>query len=217
MTTTKTTPKTTAKTIFASSRMAVLAVAVTSATLLGACAPLLIGGAMVGTALSVSDRRTSGAQLEDQAIELKAMSRLRETVPAEANVSITSYNRTVLLTGEAPTEAARAAAEQIVVGIENVRATVNELAVMGSTSVSARGNDSILSSKVKAAFVDAKDLQANTIKVVTERGTVYLMGRVTEREANRAAELARATSGVGKVVKVFEILSEAELNALQAR
>jgi len=217
MTTTKTTPKTTAKTIFASSRMAVLAVAVTSATLLGACAPLLIGGAMVGTALSVSDRRTSGAQLEDQAIELKAMSRLRETVPAEANVSITSYNRTVLLTGEAPTEAARAAAEQTVVGIENVRATVNELAVMGSTSVSARGNDSILSSKVKAAFVDAKDLQANTIKVVTERGTVYLMGRVTEREANRAAELARATSGVGKVVKVFEILSEAELNALQAR
>ncbi len=212
-----TTTKTTHKTIFATSRMALLAAAVTTTTLLGACAPLLIGGAMVGTALSVTDRRTGGAQIEDQAIELKAMSRLRETVPAEANVSVTSYNRTVLLTGEAPTEAARATAEQTVAGIENVRATVNELAVMGSTSVSARGNDSILSSKVKAAFVDAKDLQANSIKVVTERGTVYLMGRLTEREANRAAELARGTSGVGKVVKVFEILSEAELTALQPK
>ncbi len=207
----------TPKTIFATSRMAVLAAAVTTTTLLGACAPLIIGGAMVGTALSVTDRRTGGAQVEDQAIELKALSRLREAVPAEANVSVTSYNRTVLITGEAPTEAARAAAEQAVSRIENVRATVNELAVMGSTSLSARSNDAILSSKVKAAFVDAKDLQANAIKVVAERGTIFLMGRVTEREANRATELARATSGVGKVVKVFEILSEADLAALQPR
>ncbi|MES2718193.1 MAG: BON domain-containing protein [Pseudomonadota bacterium] len=207
----------TSKTIFATSRMAVLAAAVTTTTLLGACAPLIIGGAMVGTALSVTDRRTGGAQVEDQAIELKALSRLREAVPAEANVSVTSYNRTVLITGEAPTEAAKAAAEQAVSRIENVRATVNELAVMGSTSLSARSNDAILSSKVKAAFVDAKDLQANAIKVVAERGTIFLMGRVTEREANRATELARATSGVGKVVKVFEILSEADLAALQPR
>jgi osmotically-inducible protein OsmY len=205
----------TSKTILATSRMALLAAAVTSATLLGACAPLIIGGAMVGTALSVTDRRTSGAQVEDQAIELKAVARLRETVPAEANVSVTSYNRTALITGEAPTEAARTAAEQAVARIDNVRATVNELAVMGSTSVSARSNDSILTSKVKAAFVDARDLQANALKVVTERGTVYLMGRVTEREANRAAEVARATSGVGKVVKVFETLTEAELAAMQ--
>lgn len=198
-------------------RMALLAAAVTSTTLLGACAPLIIGGAMVGTALSVTDRRTGGAQVEDQAIELKAVARLREAVPAEANVSVTSYNRTALITGEAPTEAARTAAEQAVARIENVRATVNELAVMGSTSVSARSNDSILTSKVKAAFIDAKDLQANAVKVITERGTVYLMGRVTEREANRAAEVARATSGVGKVVKVFEVISEAELAALQAK
>ncbi len=200
-----------------SRRLALLAAALAAATLLGACAPLIVGGAMVGTALSVTDRRTSGAQVEDQAIELKALARLRETVPAEANVSVTSYNRTVLLTGEAPTEAARTADEQAVARIDNVRATVNELAVMGSTSVSARSNDGILTSKVKAAFVDAKDLQANAVKVVTERGTVYLMGRVTERESNRAAEIARATSGVGKVVKVFEIISEAELAALQAK
>ena len=202
---------------FRTTRMALLAAAVTSATLLGACAPLIIGGAMVGTALSVTDRRTSGAQVEDQAIELKAVARLRETVPAEANVSVTSYNRTVLLTGEAPTEAARAAAELAVARIDNVRATVNELAVMGSTSVSARSNDSILTSKVKGALVDAKDVQASAVKVVTERGTVYLMGRVTEREANRAAEVARGTSGVGRVVKVFEIISDAELAALQPK
>jgi osmotically-inducible protein OsmY len=209
---------TTSHTMTARSRLVrstLLAVAVSASTLLGACAPLIIGGAMVGTALSVTDRRTSGAQVEDQAIELKAVSRLREAVPAEANVNVTSYNRTVLITGEVPTEAARAAAEQAVARIDNVRATVNELAVMGSTSVSARSNDSILTSKVKAAFVDARDLQANALKVVTERGTVYLMGRVTEREANRAAEVARATSGVGKVVKVFETLTEAELAAMQ--
>jgi osmotically-inducible protein OsmY len=207
----------TTKTIFAASRMAVLAAAVTTTTLLGACAPLLIGGAMVGTALSVSDRRTSGAQLEDQAIELKSINRVREAAGSEANVSVTSYNRTVLLTGEVPSEAARVAVEQVVARIENVRATVNELAVMGTTTLSARSNDAILSSKVKAAFVDAKDLQANSIKVVAERGTIYLMGRVTEREANRAADLARSTSGVGKVVKVFETITEAELAALQPK
>jgi len=207
----------TSKTIFATSRMAVLAAAVSAATLLGACAPLLVGGAMVGTALSVTDRRTSGAQLEDQSIELKAINRVREAAGSDANVSVTSYNRTVLITGEVPTEAARVATEQAVARIENVRGTVNELAVMGSTTLAARSNDAILGSKVKAAFVDANDLQANAFKVVAERGTIYLMGRVTEREANRATELARATSGVGKVVKVFEILSEAELAALQSR
>lgn len=206
------TPK---NTIYAASRMAVLAAAVTTATLLGACAPLLIGGAMVGTALSVTDRRTSGAQLEDQAIELKAINRVREAAGSGSNVNVTSYNRSVLLTGEVASDAARAAVEQTVARIENVRATVNELAVMGTTTLSARSNDAILSSKVKAAFVDAKDLQANAVKVVAERGTIYLMGRVTEREANRATELARATSGVGKVVRVFEMLSEAELAALQ--
>jgi osmotically-inducible protein OsmY len=207
----------TSKTILATSRMAVLAAAVSTAALLGACAPLIVGGAMVGTALSVTDRRTSGAQLEDQSIELKAINRVREAAGSEANVSVTSYNRTVLITGEVPTEAARLATEQAVARIENVRGTVNELAVMGSTTLAARSNDAILSSKVKAAFVDAKDLQANAFKVVAERGTIFLMGRVTEREANRATELARATSGVGKVVKVFEILTEAELAALQSK
>jgi osmotically-inducible protein OsmY len=120
----------------------------------------------------------------------------------------------VLLTGEVANEADRSAIEQTISRIENVRSIVNELAVMGSASLTARSNDTILTSKVKATYIDAKDLQANAIKVVTERGTVYLMGRVTEREATRASELARGVSGVQKVVKVFDILTEAELAAL---
>ena len=204
----------TSKTIFATSRMAVLAAAVSAATLLGACAPLLVGGAMVGTALSVTDRRTGGAQLEDQAIELKAINRVREAAGSGANANVTSYNRTVLITGEVPSEAARTATEQAVSRIENVRATVNELAVMGTTTLSARSNDAILSSKVKAALVDAKDLQANAVKVVTERGIVYLMGRVTSREAKRASDIVRSMSGVAKVVRVFDEISEEELKRL---
>jgi osmotically-inducible protein OsmY len=152
--------------------------------------------------------------IEDQAIELKAANRIREAVGERGHVNATSYNRVVLLTGEVASEADRSAIEQTVTRIENVRSTVNELAVMGSTSLTARSNDAILTSKVKASYLDAKDLHANTLKVVTERGTVFLMGRVTEREATRAAELARGVSGVQKVVRVFEILTEAELAEL---
>lgn len=181
---------------------------------LGGCAALLVGGAAVGTALVVSDRRTSGVQLEDQSIELKAMNRIREAVGDRGHINATSYNRTVLLSGEVASEADRTAIEQSIAKIDNLRSTVNELAVMGSTSLTARSNDAVLTSKVKASYVDAKDLQSNAVKVVTERGTVFLMGRVTEREATRAADLARGVSGVQKVVRVFEILTEAELAAL---
>ena len=184
-----------------------------AAATLGGCAALLVGGA-VGTALVASDRRTSGVQLEDQSIELKAVTRIREAVGERGHVSAVSYNRMALLTGEVATEEDRTAIEQTVSRIENVRSVVNELAVMGASSFTARSNDTILTSKVKATYVDAKDLHANTIKVITERGTVYLMGRVTEREATRSSELARGVSGVQKVVKVFEILTEAELAAL---
>ncbi len=187
-------------------------VALASLTL-GGCAALLVGGA-VGTALVVSDRRTSGVQFEDQAIELKAVNRIREAVGERGHINAVSYNRTVLLTGEVASEADRSAIEQTVAKIENVRSTLNELAVMGSSSLTARSNDTILTSKVKASFVDAKDLHANTLKVVTERATVYLMGRVTEREATRATDLARGVSGVQKVVRVFDILTEAELAEL---
>ena len=198
-------------------RFTLLAAALAASALMGACAPVIVGGAMLGTALSVTDRRTTGAQLEDEGIELKAINRLREAVGERGHISTTSYNRTVLITGEVPTDADRVAAEQAINRIDNVRATVNELAVMGNASLTARSNDAILSSKVKASFIDAKDLQANAFKVVAERGTIYLLGRVTEREAGRATEIARSVGGVGKVVRVFEILSETELAQLQAR
>jgi osmotically-inducible protein OsmY len=198
-------------------RCTLLAAALAASMLMGACAPVIVGGAMLGTALAVTDRRTTGAQLEDEGIELKAINRLREAVGERGHINTTSYNRTVLITGEVPTDADRAAAEQAINRIENVRATVNELAVMGNASLTARSNDAILTSKVKASFIDAKDLQANAFKVVAERGTVFLMGRVTEREAGRATEIARGVSGVGKVVRVFEMLSETELAQLQAR
>jgi osmotically-inducible protein OsmY len=198
-------------------RLVALAAALAATTLLGACAPLIVGGAMAGTALMVSDRRTSGTQVEDQTIELKALTRVRETIGDRGHVVTTSYNRLVLLTGEVPTEADKSAVEQAIAKIENVRTIVNELAVMGSSSLTSRSNDAILTSKVKASFVDAKDLFANAFKVVTERGTVHLMGRVTEREATRATDIARGVSGVQKVVRVLEVITEAELAETQPK
>ena len=178
---------------------------------------LLVGGAVMGTSLMVTDRRTSGTQLEDQSIELKAMTRTREAVGERGHVNATSYNRTLLLTGEVAADTDKVAVEQAVAKIEGVRTVVNELVVAGSSSLAARSNDAILTSKVKASFIDAKDVFANAIKVISERGTVYLMGRVTEREANRASDIARAVSGVQKVVRVFEVITEAELAELQPK
>jgi osmotically-inducible protein OsmY len=191
----------------------VVALALAAAATLGGCAAVAIGAA-AGAALVVADRRTAGVQLEDQNIELKSLTRIRETVGERGHVNVTSFNRMALITGEVPTEADRTAVEQAIARIEGVRSTVNDLAVMGSSSLTARSNDTILTSKVKATFVDAKDLQATAVKVVTERSTVYLMGRVTEREASRAVELARGIAGVQKVVRVFEVLTEAELATL---
>ena len=121
------------------------------------------------------------------------------------HVNVTSYNRLVLLTGEVPTEADKAAVEQAVARIDNVRSIVNELTVAAPSSLSARSNDTLLTSKVKASWSTRRTCSANALKVVTERGVVYLMGRVTEREANRAAEIARGVSGVQKVVQVFDV------------
>ena len=194
-----------------------LLLATTALTSLTACAPLLVGGAMVSGTLMYTDRRTSGAQVEDQAIELKAINRLTEALGDRAHINITSYNRMVLMSGEALNEADKATAEQVVSRVENLRSVVNEVAVMGASSVTSRSNDTILSGKVKASLVDAKDLMANAFKVVTERGTVYLMGRVTEREAARATDVARSVSGVQRVVRVFELISEAELAELQPK
>ena len=190
--------------------------ALAATTLLGACAPLLIGGAMLGGSMVVTDRRSSGTQIDDQGIELKSINRVREAIGDRGSVSVTSYNRQVLITGEVPAESDKAAVEQAVARIDNVRLIVNELAIASGSSLGTRSNDTLLTSKVKASMVDAKDVQANAYKVVTERGVVYLMGRVTEREAMRATDIARGVSGVRKVVRVFEIVGEAELATGQA-
>ena len=192
-------------------RTALLALALSS--LVSACAPLVVGGAMVGTGLMVTDRRTTGIQLEDQSITIKAENRAR-ALATLGRVNIHSYNRLVLITGEVPTEADKAAVEKAVAGVENVRAVVNELAVGASASLSTRSSDTVLAAKVKASLVDSKDVQANAYRVITERGIVYLMGRVTEREASRGGEIARAVPGVQKVVTVFETMSDEELAAL---
>lgn len=186
------------------------ALALLAAASLSACAPLLVGTA-VGGAFVATDRRTSGALLEDQAIELKAANRIRDAIGTEPRVNVTSYNRHVLLTGEVPSESARESAARAARQVENVVNVMNELIVAPNSSLSARSNDVLMEGKVKATLIDARDLMANAFKVVVERGEVYLMGVVTEREANRAAELTASISGVRKVVKAFQIISEDEL------
>ena len=182
---------------------------------LSACvAPLMVGG-FVGGTMVASDRRTSGAQLEDQGIEIRASARIREQIGSGVNINVTSYNRQVLLTGEVSKAQEKQLAEQILARVENVRSVVNELAVAPNSSLSDRANDALISGKVKASMVDSRDVFANAYKVVTERGTVYLMGRVTQREANRAVEIARGVSGVQKIIRVFETISEEELKTLQ--
>ena len=179
--------------------------------LLAACIPLVVGGAMVGGTLVANDRRTSGAQLEDEGIELRSNSRVRSNVGDRVHVNVTSYNRQVLLTGEVPTPQDKLLVEQIVSRVENVTAVVNELAVIGNSSLTQRSSDVLVTGRVRAMLVDAKDLFANSFRVVTERGTTYLMGRVTQREADRGTAVARGTPGVQKVVRIFEIISEEEL------
>lgn len=181
---------------------------------LGACAPLVIGGALT-TAMVATDRRTSGAQIEDQGIELRAASRLRDAMGDRSNASVTSYNRQVLLTGEVANEQDKALAERIVAGVENVRSVVNELGVLGATSLTQRSADALVTGRIKATMLDVRNLPASAFKVVTTRGTVYLMGRVTQSEADRATIVARNTQGVQRVVRVLEIITPEALARLQ--
>ena len=190
--------------------MCALVAAMATGTLT-ACLPLLVGGAAVGSTLVVSDRRTSGAQLEDEGIELRSNSRIRSNVGDRVNVNVNSYNRQVLLSGEVPSAQDKVLVEQIVSKVENVTAVVNELAVMGNSNLTQRSSDALVTGRVKAALIDARDLFANSFRVNTERGTVYMMGRVTQREADRGTAVARATPGAQKVVRIFEIISEEEL------
>lgn len=178
---------------------------------LSACAPLVVGGAAVMGSMMASDRRTTGTQVEDEGIELRTSNRIRDTFGDRVHVNVTSYNRQVLLTGEVPTAQDKEKLEQATLAVENVRSVVNDLAVMPPSSLTQRSNDTLITGKVRASFVDAKDLFASAYKVVTERETVYLMGRVTQREADRASDIARGVNGVRKVVRVFEIITQQEL------
>lgn len=189
--------------------LAIVATTVLSGALT-ACFPLVVGG-VAGGAFVATDRRTSGAQLEDEGIELRAVSRIRSNVGERVHVNLTSYNRQVLLTGEVPNAQDKQLVEQIVARVENVNSVVNELAIMGNSTLTQRSSDALVTGRVKAMLVDARDLSSNAFKVVTERGTTYLLGRVTQREADRATNIVRGTPGVQKVIRIFEIISEEEL------
>ncbi len=180
------------------------------ATCMTACAPFLVAG-VAGSALVATDRRTSGTQLEDETIELRASAKVRDTFGEKVHVNVTSYNRQVLLTGEVPSEQERQAVSAIVEKVENVKSVANELSAMPNASLGSRSNDLVVTGKIKATLIDSRDLFANAFKVVTERNTVYLMGRVTQREADSATALIRNVGGVNKVVRMFEIISEEEL------
>jgi len=184
-----------------------------SALGLEACAPMLVGG-FVGGTMVVSDRRSSGTQLEDEAIELKATSRIKDNLGDKAHANVSSYNRLALITGEVSNARDKEYVTQIVSQVDNVKSVLNELQVAPLNGMTERSKNILLSTRVKANFVDTKDLSANAFKIVAEGGTVYLMGRVTKREADIAVEVARNTSGVQKVIKVFEILTDDELRAL---
>jgi osmotically-inducible protein OsmY len=198
---------------FQQSSSAVVKVLVLSSVMgaLGGCAAVVVGGMIAGTVMVASDRRTSGSQLNDEGIEIRARNRLKEKFGERGNFSVTSYNGRVLLTGEVAGNSDKLAAEQLVFQVENVKLVVNELTVAGSTStLQERSNDTLITSRVKTGLIEAKDVQSNAFKVVTERGVVYLMGRVSQREAERGTEIARSVSGVVKVVRSFELISEEE-------
>lgn len=174
--------------------------------LLQGCFPVIATGIGAGV-LVAEDRRSAGTYVDDEAIETKSMMRVKDKFKDQVHVDVTCFNRVALITGEAPTDAIKAEIETIVRGISNVNNVVNEMIVGSPRSAASRGNDAFITSKVKAKFIDANKFQINHVKVVTENSIVYLMGFVTQQEANDAAELASTTSGVSKVVKVFEYKS----------
>jgi osmotically-inducible protein OsmY len=184
---------------------------------LASCAAPLMFGGVIGGAMVASDRRSAGIQLEDESIEQRSVTAIRENFGSKEHINITSYNRQVLLTGEVSNDAVRRQVESLISRIENVRAVVNEMAIGQASSTSDRASDVLLVAKVKASMVDTEDVFANVFKVVGERGTVYLMGRVTQREAKRATDVVRGVSGVKRVVRVFDYITEDELRAMQPK
>ena len=182
----------------------------TAALTLSACAPLVVGGAAATTAVVITDRRTSGAQLEDQNIAFKAERDIGAKLGEAARVNAVSYNGVLLLTGDVPSDAAKAQATTLAQGIQHVKTVVNQLNVGPIASFGTRSNDTWLTSKVKTALLNTKYVPSATIVVTTDRGVVYLMGLVTEAEGNYAARAASEVGGVAKVVKLFQVISREE-------
>jgi len=177
---------------------------------LSGCFPLIAGGAITGVMVA-ADRRTSGTVVEDNTIQIKARNRLDDNLGERVHINVTAYNRKLLLTGEVPSEQDKQLAEKVVSGVENVQGVYNELAVLGNSTFSQKSSDTLVTSRVKAAIIDAKDLMSNAVKITTDRGTVYVLGRVTPREANRFVEVIRAQDGVHRLVLLWEKISEEEL------
>ncbi len=202
--------------IFNKSTASLLSTLVMCLGLASCAAPLMFGG-VIGGAMVASDRRSAGIQLEDETIEQRSATAIRENFGTKEHISITSYNRQVLITGEVSTDTVRRQVETLIGRVENVRAVVNELVIGPASSMSDRTSDALLVAKVKASMVDTEDVFANVYKVVGERGTIYLMGRVTQREAKRATDVVRGVAGVKRVVRVFEYITEDELRALQPK
>jgi osmotically-inducible protein OsmY len=190
-----------------------LGVALVASTL-SACAPLLVAGA-AGSVMVASDRRTAGTQLEDETIELRAKAAIRDQMGTRVRVDVTAYNRQVLLTGEVGNAADKQAAERIVRTVQNVGPVVNDLAIASSPTLREQSADLVITGKVKAAFIDKK-VPITAVKVTTERSVVYLMGRVTASEAEQATEAARSVTGVQRVVRIFETISQQELERLHS-
>ena len=180
------------------------------------CVPAVATGVGAG-ALMIVDRRNADTYLADEAIEIRSFNRINEKFGDKVHINVTSYNLKVLLTGEVPDEGIKAELEKAVAGIANVKGVVNEAQVGAVSGFQARSNDTYITSKVKARFIDANKFQANHVKVVTEAGTVFLLGLVTRKEADEAAEIARTTAGVKKVVRVFEYVEIREAQRLDNR
>lgn len=195
--------------------MATIGLCCAAAISLQGCVELMIGSAVVGT-FAATDRRTFGAQADDKTIVLKGENRMRNAFGSAAHINVNSFNRRALLSGEVADARAKETAEREMRSVDGVQAVANELEIGPITSYSTRSNDALITTKVKASFVDTKDLYGSAFKVVTENGTVFLMGRVTQREGNLAGDVTRGVSGVRKVVKIFDYITEPELKSMMA-
>jgi osmotically-inducible protein OsmY len=178
------------------------------AALLQGCAPLVVGGAVAGGAMVAVDRRQPDIMATDERIEIQATSRITDIFKDKGHINVTSYNKEVLLTGEAATEALKQDAEKAAATVPEVKGVVNDLQIGPPSSLGQRSNDTYITSVVKSRFVTAQKFNPIHVKVVTESGTVYLMGLVTRREADDATQIARTTSGVKRVVRVFEYIPD---------